>query len=97
MNKQIKFSGDYPKLHGQTSAKLIAIYPRTIDRFTPQELIDYDTTKSDGSKYPLVDGEYLQLIFFGNLFIPFCTIRRMTYEKIQYYQVGEVFEVIICI
>lgn len=39
--KAIKFSGDYPKLHGQTSAELIAV------RDTPAELLTYDTTKSD--------------------------------------------------
>lgn len=39
--KAIKFSGDYPKLHGQTSAGLIAV------RDTPAELLTYDTTKSD--------------------------------------------------
>ena len=95
MTKQIKFSDNYPKLHGQTSAKLLSVLPLTIDETTPKALLDYDTTKTDGSRYPLADGEYLQLIFLGNLRIPFCTIRRMTYDKIQYYQIGEIFDVVI--
>ena len=45
--KAIKFSGDYPKLHGQTSAELIAVRDIRIDRDTPAELLTYDTTKSD--------------------------------------------------
>ena len=73
--KAIKFSGDYPKLHGQTSAELIAVRDIRIDRDTPAELLTYDTTKSDGSRYELKTGKYLQLIFVGNLGIPFCTIR----------------------
>lgn len=48
--KAIKFSGDYPKLHGQTSAELIAVRDIRIDRDTPAELLTYDTTKSDGSR-----------------------------------------------
>lgn len=33
--KAIKFNGDYPKLHGQTSAELIAVRDIRIDRDTP--------------------------------------------------------------
>ena len=95
MSKRIKFSGDYPKLHSQTSARLISVLPLTIDDTTPEELLDYDTIKSDGSRYPLHSGEYLQLIFLGNFRIPFCTIRRMSYEKINYYKEGDMFDIII--
>lgn len=70
--KAIKFSHEYPKLHGQTSAELLAVHP--LDAHTPKELLDYDTTY-EGGRYPLRSGEYIQLIFLGNLRIPFCTIR----------------------
>lgn len=91
----IRFSHNYPKLHGQTSAKLLAVEPLTIDEDTPQELLDYDTTTADGYKYPLGYGECLQLIFLGNLRIPFCTIRRQTYDKVAYYneRIGQVFAI----
>ena len=97
MNDRITFSHHYPKLHGQTSARLLAVLPVTIDNSTPQALLDYDTTTADGSRYPLATGEYLQLIFIGNLRIPFCTIRRQTLQKVIFYQssIGKVFDVIV--
>lgn len=94
--KAIKFSGDYPKLHGQTSAELIAVRDIQIDRDTPAELLVYDTTKSDGSRYELKTGKYLQLIFVGNLGIPFCTIRSAGSDgKRDYYvlSIGEIFNI----
>ena len=95
----IKFSSDYPKLHGQTSAILIAVKPIRIDKDTPKELLEYDTKKADGTYYELKTGDYIQLIFIGNLGIPFCTIRskrnRWGDDKELYYNghVQEVFEV----
>lgn len=93
--KRIKFSHNYFKLHGQTEATLVAVLSLTIDRFTPRELLEYDT-KYDGGYFPLRSGNYLQLIFVGNLQIPFCTIRRaFPKQKVDYYKssVGERFEV----
>ena len=91
----IKFSHDYPKLHGQASAELLAVRPIKIDAHTPQELLDYDTTY-DGGRFPLKSGEYIQLVFLGNLRIPFCTIRSAYPEtKVAYYRnaVGQTFTV----
>ena len=91
----IRFSHEYPKLHGQTSAELLAVRPIKIDAHTPQELLDYDTTY-EGGRYPLRSGEYIQLVFLGNLRIPFCTIRSAwPPEKVQYYTsaIGEVFSI----
>lgn len=73
--KTIKFSGDYPKLHGQKEATLVAVAKIKIDKNTPQEFIEYDTKKSDGTYYELKEGTQLQLIFLGDKCIPFCTIR----------------------
>ncbi len=95
----IKFSSDYPKLHGQTSAELLAVKPIRIDNDTPKELIEYDTKKSDGTYYNLKTDNYIQLIFLGNLGIPFCTIRskrnRYAEDKEAYYLqfVGENFTI----
>ncbi len=95
----IKFSSDYPKLHGQTSAYLLAVEDIRIDKDTPAALIEYDTRMSDGSRYQLKTGDYIQLIFLGNLRIPFCTIRtkrnRYAEDKGDYYRghIGEVFDV----
>lgn len=94
MNR-INFSHNYPKLHGQTSAKLLAVEPLKIDANTPRELIEYDT-KYDGGYYPLKPGYYIQLVFLGNLHIPFCTIRSAwPSSKVDWYasQKGMVFEI----
>ncbi len=101
----IKFSHAYPKLHGQTSAALLAVIPIRIDKDTPRELLEYDTKYIwyDGPvpKYgffPLPTGDYIQLIFLGNLHIPFCTIRRAwPPQKVEYYKsaIGYDFEVIV--
>ena len=42
--KTIRFSHNYPKLHSQTTAELLAVKPIRIDGNTPRALIDYDTT-----------------------------------------------------
>lgn len=95
----IKFSSDYPKLHGQTSGKLVAVEDIRIDKDTPKELIEYDTRNSNGEYYNLKTGDYIQLIFVGNLGIPFCTIRskrnRYAEDKGVYYRqhIGEVFAI----
>lgn len=91
----IRFSHEYPKLHGQTSAELLAVRSLKVDAHTPKELLDYDTTY-DGGRYPLRSGEYIQFIFLGNLRIPFCTIRNAyPPSKVRYYRgsVGQVFRI----
>ncbi len=93
--RTIRFSHDYPKLHGQTSGELLAVRPIDIDARTPKELLDYDTAYV-GGRYPLRHGRYIQLIFLGNLRIPFCTIRSAwPKSKVAYYEsaVGETFSV----
>lgn len=96
---RISFSHDYPKLHGQTTAELLAVRPIRIDRNTPDELLEYDTTyykygfctygdpPKEKLRYPLPTGDYIQLVFLGNLRIPFCTI-RMAWppQKVEYYK-----------
>ena len=71
----IEFSHNYPKLHGQKTATLLAVLPIRIDKSTPKELLDYDTTY-DGGRHHLPTGDYIQLVFIGEKRIPFCTIRK---------------------
>ena len=103
-NAIIKFSHNYPKLHGQTSAELLAVRPIRIDKNTPKELLEYDTTYWEyvslggyvKSRFPLPTGDYIQLIFLGNLRIPFCTIRKnYPPQKGDYYRgkVGDIFTI----
>lgn len=63
--EKIKFSKEYVKLHGQKTAELVDVRRITIDDSTPKELIEYDTTATDGTRYKLGTGKYLQLIFVG--------------------------------
>lgn len=108
MKPVIKFSHAYPKLHGQTSAELLAVRPIRIDRNTPDELLEYDTTYYDKpfkdatslyaekQRFPLLTGDYIQLVFLGNLGIPFCTIRKnYPPQKGDYYRgkVGDTFTI----
>lgn len=72
--EKIKFSKEYKKLHGQKFAKLLAVYPQTVNA-TWKELLDYDTIAVDGSRYELKNGNYLLLVFIGDKHIPFTTIR----------------------
>ena len=105
-NAIIKFSHNYPKLHGQTSAELLAVRPIRIDKNTPDELLEYDTTYlvryndetllTYKARFPLQAGDYIQLIFLGNLRIPFCTIRKnYPPQKGDYYRgkIGDIFTI----
>ena len=96
---KIKFSHNYFKLHNQTKAQLISVKKIVIDKDTPFELLEYDTTY-DGGRYELKNGDYVMLVFLGNLGIPFTTIHpaKGRYgDKYEYYHphIGELFDIII--
>lgn len=96
MTAIIKFSHQYPKLWKQKKAKLVHI--QVVDRAAiHQDLLEYDTRQADGSYYQLPKGQLIHLVFFGNKGIPFCTIRRYTPEKYEYYErmLNESFDIII--
>ena len=93
--KRIGFSHRYPKIHGQTSARLLAVNPISITKNTPRELLEYDTSY-EGGHFELKRGKYIQLVFLGNLGIPFCTIRpAFPSRKVDYYNgaIGEWFDI----
>ena len=98
MNKHIDFSHPYPKLCGQTSGKLLAVIPIKRKDMT-DELIHYDTIyyeNGNARAFPLPPGNYIQLVFIGNLGVPFCTIRSAyPPKKVAYYtqSIGEVFSI----
>lgn len=76
----IKFAKQFLKLHGQTSAELVAVKlldTATISSNDFEELVEYDAKANDGSYYPLDRNKtYTQLIFIGNKNIPFTTLRN---------------------
>jgi hypothetical protein len=82
------------------------VRPIRIDKSTPDELLEYDTTYyakvrkgcftwgEEKARFPLPTGDYIQLIFLGNLRIPFCTIRKnYPPQKGDYYRgkIGDIF------
>ena len=98
---KIKFSHLYPKLWGQETAELLRV--KVVDRKgLHKDLIEYDTHYYtghgiDGGYYALPNGLLIHLTFIGNKGIPFCTIRRYTQSKFEYYDElkGKQFEIII--
>lgn len=102
MMPSIKFSHQYPKLHNQTTAQLLAIRilaAQSVNR--NKSLIEYDTKffdlKNNGYGYyelPQI-GSLIQLIFVGDKEIPFCTLRRWTPDKVAYYKslIGTTFKI----
>lgn len=99
----IKFSKEYCKLHGQKKAVLLAVVRIKIDRSDKwKKLLDYDTLATDGSRYEIKPGNYVQLVFCGDEGIPFCTLRsdkpalNGMKGKYEYYNelVGEQFEIV---
>lgn len=94
---KIEFAEQYPKLYGQTSAKLVSVqvlYPRD---FTT-ELLEYDTKNIHGKYYPIdTTKTHIQLVFVGNLGIPFCTLRKYKREKLDWYRdlIGDIFDVVV--
>lgn len=97
---EIKFSHRYPKIHDQKTAQLLAVKTARRVEFT-KEFIDYDTlfVKDDegnfGGYFPLPEGNYIVLLFLGNEYIPFTTVRRFTEEKFKYYHssIGKIFDI----
>ena len=101
---KIKFSHKYPKLHGQTTATLLAVRDLSFPKDKNEDLIEYDTKYVGfvGKGYfPLPNGEYIQLIFVGNKHIPFCTVRPkysdFSINKKEYYEglIGQDFEIVV--
>jgi len=94
--KAIKFSSNYPKLWNQKEAKLLAIQLLGKKNLN-KDLIEYDTKNTKGDYYKLPEAILMQLIFIGDKSIPFCTIRRWTKDKFEWYHqsIGEYFKIII--
>ena len=82
----LKFTDNMPKLHGQTTAKLVhwdALRGYQLKHC--QDLWKYDTLKSDGTYYKLkLDENYLLLFFVGDKGVMFSSIRRLNSENRHY-------------
>jgi len=93
---KIKFSSIYPKLWGQKKARLV--YVQVLDgKKLSRDLIEYDTKKYDGTYYELPKTRLIQLVFIGDKNIPFCTLRKYSKWKEEYYRnnINKVFDIVI--
>jgi hypothetical protein len=93
---EIKFSHNYPKLHGQTKGKLLSVEAIPRKKLDP-DFVEYDTFIEPHCHYPLPNGTVIVLIFSGDKRIPFTTIRSYGASKIMGYEscIGQVFDVVI--
>lgn len=99
--KSITFSFDYEKIRGQTSAKLLHVFPLQIkkDDACIKDFLEYDTAIKGGGNYKLKAGAYVVLILLGNEGLLFTTIRSRIgmygRNKESYYSahIGETFKI----
>ena len=93
MIKEINFNRNYTKLHGQKMARLIDIGIRTGKRLC-KEFVEYDT---DGQYKIEEDTTYLFLVFVGNDYFPFTTLRKLNKENIEKYvgREGKIFKIVV--
>ncbi|MDR2152616.1 MAG: hypothetical protein LBO72_07335 [Helicobacteraceae bacterium] len=92
---RVIFANNYPKLHGQKAAKLLAIEPLKIPEELNDKFREYDARNANHEYYPLAAGEYLLLVFLGDLKIPFTTLRKRTADNEDFYmsKIGDFFKI----
>ena len=98
--KQIRFKGEYLKLKGQKTAKLLyvdTVVPEHIQKGWYDDLVEYDTRRTDGSRFELnPEITYLLLIFLGDKNELFTTLREFSPKNSHYFaDMGQIFKVVI--
>lgn len=93
----INFSHNYPKLHDERDAKLLAVFISQTSCLS-SSFIEYDTIYHENGideYYPLPEGKVLVLLFLGARGNLFTTVREYKESKAKYYQlnVGRWFQV----
>lgn len=100
--KMIKFNKNYRKLHGQKTARLVAVFSGAnggefLSKFP--DFIGYDETATNGQRFHFMENEkeYIMLLFVGDKDIMFPTFRKQNEENAALYSesVGELFEVVV--
>ena len=91
---EIKFNSKYPKLFGQTKAKLILV-EKVYHMSLSKDFIKYDTQKLDGSYYELNNVTYTKLTLIGNKGIPFTTLRNDNKESFYLDRLNNFFDIVI--
>lgn len=91
--KEIRFNHNYKKLHNQKTARLLSadfFYGKDLHK----DFIEYDT---EGQYKIEKDTTYLFLVFVGNNFFPFTTLRKLNKENIYKYVgcEGKIFNIVV--
>ena len=97
ISKEIKLNNKYPKLHGQKTARLLAVitgFSGELLQSRFPDLVFYDTLRDDGRYYNIKpDESYILLLFEGDKGILFTTFRKDTEENFVKYNtsIGQFF------
>lgn len=98
-NNKLIFNNNYPKLHGQKSARLLFVLneiPGELLMAKYPYLLAYDTIKDDATLHAIDRNEvYKLLIFLGDKDILFTTFRKDNEENFVKYdlKIGEMFDI----
>lgn len=99
--KEIEFDNNYPKLHGQKEARLVAVFNDISGRILYNkfpDLMGFDCKRSDGKFYFVnPEKDYMLLLFIGDKGILFPTFRKSNDENKSRYNdsIGELYKLII--
>jgi len=101
LKNYIMFDNNYPKLHNQKTARLLACFNGITGDVLKEkfdQFLIYDTFRDDGKFYGVdFSKEYILLLFVGDKNILFSTFRKANNENINKYNdtIGEEFNIII--
>lgn len=96
---EIVFNNKYPKLHGQKTARLLAVitgFSGELLQSRFPDLVFYDTLRDDGRYYNIKpDENYILLLFEGEKGILFSTFRKDNEVNFVKYNpsIGQLFKI----
>ena len=99
ITNEITFNNNYPKLHGQKRARLLAVITGFSGELLQKRFPDlmlYDTLRDDGRYYAINQDEtYILLLFEGDNGILFTTFRKDNDGNFYKYNglIGQIFKI----
>lgn len=99
ITNEIEFNNNYPKLHGQKHARLLAVitgFSGELLKNRFPDLVFYDTQRDDGRYYDIKpDESYILLLFEGDKGVLFTSFRKDNEENFVKYNpsIGQLFKI----
>ncbi len=99
--KEVKFNNNFPKLHNQTTARLVMVIQMISGYMLLNQFPDFtawDTKIKDVLYYDIKPEEnYMLILFVGNKNIMFSILRKQNKENVELFaeSVGELFKITI--